>query len=167
MVGYEDDATICSYSLTPFATSSDGVANYQDLVAIHFWCLKWHMRLNSNKSRSRTLAPGYSDLALFGAGLEEIQSLRIIGVKCESKFTFETHLRKVVSKTARSLCVVRWAGKLLDCPRVLERGLDAYVLSNLEYWALVWMPSAEPHLKVRGWTLFFGAQKEGSYVCSI
>ena len=54
-------------------------------------------------SRSLTYAPGYGDLIFGGAELEELKSLRILGATFDSKLTFETHLRKVVSKAARSL----------------------------------------------------------------
>ena len=54
-------------------------------------------------SRSRTLAPGYGDFTLGGTELEEVNGLRILGTTVDSKLTFETHLREVVSKTARSL----------------------------------------------------------------
>ena len=72
--------------------------------------------------------------------------MRILEVTFDSKLTFETHLREVVSKAARSLVVVRRAGELFDCPRVLKSCLNAYVLSNIEYCAPVWMSSEEPHL---------------------
>ena len=55
----------------------------QDLAAINSWRLKWHMRLHPKKtkfivvSRSRTSAPGYGDLTLGGAELEEVHSLHI------------------------------------------------------------------------------------------
>ena len=52
--------------------------------------------------------------------LEEVQSLRILGVTFDSKLTFEIQLREVVSKAARSLGVVRQAGQLFNCPRVLK-----------------------------------------------
>ena len=58
----------------------------QDFAAINFWCLKWHMRLNPKKielmvvCRSRVNASGYADLTLSGAKLDEIKSLRILGV---------------------------------------------------------------------------------------
>ena len=38
-------------------------------------------------SRSRIIAPGYGDLALGGAELEEIKSLRILGVPLDSGLT--------------------------------------------------------------------------------
>ena len=54
-------------------------------------------------SRSRIIAPGYGDLTLGGTELQEVNSLRILGVTLDSKLTFETHVREVVSKVARSL----------------------------------------------------------------
>ena len=85
----------------------------QDLATINSWCLKWHIRLNPKKtksmvvSRSLTIASSYSDFTLGGAQLEEIKSLRVLGITLDSKLTFETHLREVVSKAARRVGVVR------------------------------------------------------------
>ena len=66
----------------------------------------------------------------------------------DSKLTLEMHAREVVSKAAmcRNLGVVRRAGKLFDCPRVLKSCFNEYVLSTLECCALVWMSSEESHL---------------------
>ena len=55
---------------------------------------------------SRSNVPCYGDLILSAAELEEVKSLRILGLILDSKLTFETHLRYVVSKAARSLGVV-------------------------------------------------------------
>ena len=54
------------------------------------------MRLNTKKtksmvvSRSLILAPGYGDLTVGGAEIEELKSLCILGVTLDSKLTFET-----------------------------------------------------------------------------
>ena len=91
------------------------------------------MRVNPRKikfimiRRSRTSASGYGDLTLGGAELEEIKSLRILGVIFGSKLTFETHLREVVLNASRSLGVVRQAKKLFDCPLVLKSCCNASV----------------------------------------
>ena len=72
----------------------------QDLGAKYFWCLKGHMRLNPEKtksmvvSRSRTYAPGYGDHTLGGAKLEGIRSMRILRVTFDSNFIFEIHLHE-------------------------------------------------------------------------
>ena len=97
-------------------------------------------------SQSRSIAPRYGDLTLDGAELEERKSLHVLGVTLCSKWSFETHLLEVVSKTAWSLGVVRQAEKLFDCPHVPKSCFNAYVLFTLEYCAIVWMSSAESHL---------------------
>ena len=97
-------------------------------------------------SRSRIYALSCGDLTVGGAELEEVKGLRILGVTVDSKLTFETHLREVVSKAAKSLSIVRWAGKFFDCSRVLKSCFNAYVLSNLQHCAPVWMPPAGSHL---------------------
>ena len=83
-------------------------------------------------SRFETSAPGYGDLTLVDAELREVNSLRILGITFDSKLTFEMHLQGVVSKAAKHLGVVRRAGKLFDCPRVLKSCFNAYVLFSLE-----------------------------------
>ena len=91
----------------------------QDLAAIDSWSLKWFLKpfqtpgVDPKKtksmmvSRSRTSDPGYGDLTLEGAELEEVKSLCILGGTFDSKLTFEMHLKEVVSKAARNLGVVR------------------------------------------------------------
>ena len=110
------------------------------------------MRLNSKKtismvvSRSRTIAPSYCDLTLGGAKLEELKSLRILRVTLGSKLTFEIHLREVMSTAVRSLGVMRPAGKLFECPRVLNSCFNAYIFPAYSIvppcgrcrWSLVW-----------------------------
>ena len=64
-----------------------------------------------------------SSLVLGGVELEEIKSLRILGVTLDSELKFETHLREVVWKAATSLGVVSRAGKYFN----------AYVLFKQDY----------------------------------
>ena len=59
------------------------------------------MRLNHKKtkcmvvSRSWTSAPGYGDLTLGVAELEDVKSLRILGETFDFKLTFQMHLQEV------------------------------------------------------------------------
>ena len=59
--------------------------NY-NLAALNSWCLKRQIRLNPKKTNSmvvswsRIVAPGYGDLTLGGAELEEEKSLRVLGI---------------------------------------------------------------------------------------
>ena len=92
--------------------------------------------------------PGYGDLTLASAELEEVKSLSILGVTFNYKLIFEMHLREVVSKAARNLRVVCRAKKLFAYLRVLKGCFYAYVLNSLEYCAPVWTLSAEFHLRL-------------------
>ena len=112
---------------------------YRDLVVIHSWCLKLHMKLNPKKTkfqtcaRGRTCAPVYGDLTLGGTEFMEVNNGRILEVNFDSKLTLDTQLHEVVLKAVGSLGVVRRARKLFDCPRALKSCFNSYVLSNLEY----------------------------------
>ena len=103
-------------------------------------------------SRSRTYDPGYGDLSFCGAEFKEVKCLRILRVwdlfewSSVERSHIETYLSEAVSKAARNLCVVRRAGKLFDCKRVVKSYFNAYVSSSLKYCALLWMSSANSHL---------------------
>ena len=96
--------TIYAVIPEPLSRPHEGI-----VAAIDSWCLKWHMRPNPKKTksmvvnRSRTSAPGYGDLTLGGAELEELKSPRILGETFDSRLTFDIHLREVVSKAVRNL----------------------------------------------------------------
>ena len=97
------------------------------------------MRLNPKKTKSivvswsLTSTPGYGALTFGSAEIEEIKSLRTLWVTSGSKLMFEMYLREVGSNAARNFGIVRLAGKLFDCPRVLKACFIAYVLSSLKY----------------------------------
>ena len=118
------------------------------LAAINPWYLKFNPKNTKSMviSWSRTIGPGYGEVPLSDAELEEVQGLHILRVTLDSNLTFETHLRKVESKAARRLGVVSRAGKLFDCPRVRNRCFNAYVLTSLEYCAPVWMSLGKSQL---------------------
>ena len=132
IVGYADDRMI--YTVVMESVN-------QNLAGINSWCFKLHMRLNLKKTKSmvvsrfQTIALGYGDLTLGGTELEEVKGLRILEVNFDFKLTFETHVRKIVSKAARNKLFVRQAGKLFDYPRVLKSCFNACVLPSLEHCA--------------------------------
>ena len=147
IVGYADDTMIYAFMPRLFSRLQVMEMQNEDLVAVNSWCLQWHMGLNPKKTKSMlVIRSRTNDLTLGGAELEKLKRLRILGVTLDSKLTFDTHLQEVVLKAARSLVVVRQVGKLFDCPHMLKSCFNAYVLSSLEYWAHVWISSAESHL---------------------
>ena len=95
---------------------------------------------------SLTYAPSYGDLALGVAELEEVKSLRILGVTLDSKLTFETYLREFVSKAARSMvsCAEQESYSVVH---VCSRAVSMHMFFQLSvFCAPVWISSAESHL---------------------
>ena len=112
------------------------ILRYMQPFLDHFRVLKW---LNYRKtkpkvvSRSPPCTPGYGDLTLGSAELEEIRSFCVIWATLNSKLTFESKLREVVSESTRSMGIERFAGNLIDCLRVLKSCFNAPIFSNLGY----------------------------------
>ena len=75
----------------------------------------------------------YGVFTLDGAELKEVKSLRIFEVTLGSKLMFETYLSDAVLEASRNMGIVRQAGKLFYCLRVLKSCFIAYALSNLEW----------------------------------
>ena len=85
IVEYADDTTIFAVIRRPILRFQVIESLNQELAAVYFWCLKWHMRLNFKKTKSKVnsrfpiYAPGYYDLTLVSAELEQLRSLHIFG----------------------------------------------------------------------------------------
>ena len=73
------------------------------------------MKLNASKtktmivSRSRTSVPQHPDLQVGGVNLINSPTLEVLGVEFDRKLTFESHVRTLASRAARSLGIVRKA----------------------------------------------------------
>ena len=107
VAGYADDTTIYAVIPRPLSRSQVMVLLNQDYAAINSLCLKWHVRLNPKKmksmvlSRSRSNAPGYGDLTLGGAELEDVKCLRIFGVILDTKLTLTFICGKLCQRLTR------------------------------------------------------------------
>ena len=58
-------------------------------------------------SRSRTMHPQSPSLTIGGTVLKEFVDLDILGVKFESKMTFEKHRRSVFRAASQRLCIFK------------------------------------------------------------
>ena len=71
------------------------------------------MILNPNKakvlvvSRSRTVNPAHGDLVLFGVSICASPNLDILGVKFDSRLTFEDHVLGIVSRGSQRIGILR------------------------------------------------------------
>ena len=70
------------------------------------------MILNPNKpkalvfSKSSTVMPPHGDMVLFGVSIRASPTLDILGVKFDSKLTFEDNVRGIVSRVSRRIGIL-------------------------------------------------------------
>ena len=113
------------------------------------------MIVNPNKtkalviSRFKTVNPPYGDLVLSGVSICASHNLDILDMKCNSRVTFEDHVRFIVSRVSQRIDIL----KLVTCvsmdTSVLLRYYNAFVLPILEYCSPVWGFVAECHLQLK------------------
>ena len=79
------------------------------------------MILNPNKtkalvvSRYRTASPPHGDLVLSGVSIRASHNLDILGVKFDSKLTFDNHVRGIVCRVSQRICIFFEVGEPYIC----------------------------------------------------
>ena len=102
------------------------------------------MVLNPNKtkafvvSRSRTMSPPHGDLVFSGVSIRASPDLDILGMKFDSKLTFEDHVPGIVSRVSHRIGILRLAKRIFMDTSVLLRCYFSFVLPMLEYCSPVW-----------------------------
>ena len=102
LFAYADDSTLLVVVRKPADRPAVAVSLYRDLAKIQKWCNHWFMILNPNKfkalvvSRSRTVNPLHGEFVLSGVSIQASPNLDILGVKFDSKLTFEDYVRVIV-----------------------------------------------------------------------
>ena len=85
------------------------------------------MILNPNKTkalvviRSRTVNTRYGDLVLSGVSICASPNLDILGVKFDSRLSFEDHVRGIVSRVSQTIAILRLAKHVFVDTSVLLR----------------------------------------------
>ena len=107
------------------------------------WCQLWGMRLNAKKTksiifgRSRTLNPPHPGLVVTDNVIEDVDSVRLLGVTFDSKLTFERHIRSVSSSIARKTGLLRKCFMTFACNSTVLKSFYAFILPQFEYCAPV------------------------------
>ena len=101
-------------------------------------------------SRSRTMHPQSPPLTIGGTVLKESDDLVILGMKFDSKMTFEKHLRSVSRAASQRLGILRKSWRMFHDRTLLGRCFRCFVLPVLEHCCAVWCLAADTHLKL--WT---------------
>ena len=103
LYAYSGDYTLLSVVRKPADRPAVAASLNRDLARIQEWCNQWCMMLNPNKtlplvvSKSRTVNPPHGDLILSGVSICASSNLDILGVKFDSRLTFEGYLHCIVS----------------------------------------------------------------------
>ena len=90
---------------------------FRNLVRLQAWWSLWGMLLSLIKtkamliSRSRKAYPEHPVISIDNIVLDNVRELKILGVIFDSKLTFETHVRTMVTSVAQKIGILRraWA----------------------------------------------------------
>jgi hypothetical protein len=130
---------------------NDSLLLQEDLDRLAFWCIKNQLFLNFNKCKfirfSRclnALSPNYS---IDGHSLEEMNSVRDLGIFLDRKLRFHVHIDHIVTKGYRMLGFVLRNAKELKRSSTKILLYKSLVRSGLEYCSQVWSPHYEVHIK--------------------
>ena len=113
LYAYADDSTLMAVVRKPADRPTVAASLNRDVPRIQEWCNHWCMMLNPNKtkalivSRSRTVNSPFGNLVLFGDSIPASPNLDILDVKFDSKFTFEDHVRGIVSRVSQRIVILR------------------------------------------------------------
>ena len=99
-------------------------------------------------SSSRTVNTQHGDLVVSGVSICTIPNLNILGVKFDSRLTFEDHVRSIISCVSQRTGILRLSKHVFVDTSVLLRCYYAFVLQILEYGSPVCGSAAECHLKL-------------------
>ena len=146
-----DDVKIFHKIVTP----KDVITLQKDLDAVARWAADWRLKLNASKCKSFKITlkrkPIDSSYSINGTTLENVTSVRDLGVTLDQKLTFEEHVNATISKANRAL------GLLIRTFQSASRrcsfnqlsalaAFNANVRPILEYCSIIWTGAAKTHL---------------------
>ena len=134
---------------------SDTVCLQNDLTKLHDWSRTWHLKLNPGKCKSFCITlrrnPIIKHYVIGNTRLENVETIRDLGVILDRKLTFSHHIDTMVSKANKIMGIIM---------RSMQTGhklgtfnwksiLTAYygnVRAILEYCCVIWGGAANTHL---------------------
>ena len=134
---------------------SDTVCLQNDLTKLHDWSRTWHLKLNPGKCKSFCITlrrnPIIQHYVIGNTRLENVETIRDLGVILDRKLTFSHHIDTMVSKANKIMGIIM---------RSMQTGhklgtfnwksiLTAYygnVRAILEYCCVIWGGAANTHL---------------------
>lgn len=140
ILAYADDIKI----YTEISSDAD-IDNLQhNLDVFVAWCDRYRLQLNVEKCCSVSYTRSSSrNLQTYHIGNNILSSkveIRDLGVTFDSALTFKSHINTMCSEACRSLGFIVRMSKHFHDVSLIKSLFFAYVLSKLEYTALVWYP---------------------------
>ena len=127
----------------------------KDIDAVACWAADWKLELNASKCKSFkiTLKRNFIDstYSINGTTLENVTSIKDLGVILDQKLTFEDHINATVSKANRALGLLirTFQSASRHCNfnrRSALATFNANVRPILEYCSVIWAGAAKTHL---------------------
>ena len=87
-------------------------------------------------------------LTIDGTVLKESDDIDILGVKLDSKLTFEKYFRTVSRAVSQRLGILRKSWRIFHDRLLIGRCFWDFVFQVLEYCSAVWCSAADAHLKL-------------------
>ena len=141
---YADGSTLLAVVRKPADRPAVAASLNKEYARIQEWCNHRCMILNPNKTnafvvgRSRTVNPPHGDLVLSAVSICVSPNLDILGVKFDSRLTFEDHMRGIVSCDSQRNGILRFLKSVFVDTSVLLRCYDAFIVPILNYCSPVW-----------------------------
>ena len=147
---YADDTTLFSLVANAVDAAEDCNALQAGTDALSTWGTTWRIQFEPTKSqamtisRHRQLLP-IAPLRFGGVAVEEVTTLRLLGVTFDNTMNFGQHLRSVTLRATQRIGFLRKASPVLDPPGRLT-AYKGFVRPLMEYCPLVWNGAAPSHL---------------------
>ena len=145
VLGYADDLKLYSEISIP----TDALHLQEDLNTLVDWCDSNGLVLNIKKccvvTYTRTSFHTVARYLIGGEVLQTRSSFRDLGVVFDSKFRFVEHIESVCAHAHRSMGFIMRVAKGFKNVETIKALYFAYVISKLEYAALIWSPIYTSH----------------------
>ena len=172
---FADDTKV----LRKITCDQDSIKLQQDLDELQSWSDKWLLKFHPDKCKVLTVGAVntsvnntprsyYLKKDNIVHNLEQVDSMKDLGVIIDSALSFDDHIQKVVSRANRLAGLVRRSFVFLD-EDMFKRLFKAFVRPHLEYGHAVWNPYKLKHIDAlenvqRRATRFIPSLKGLSYV---
>lgn len=125
-------------------STTDSRVLQNDLNTLTEWCETNRLRLNVGKCKfmkfTNKRTPRPTSYIMDGITLEEVTTIRDLGVVFDSKFKFDHHIDIAVSKANRMLGFVARMTKSFKSRKCMDLLYNCLVRTQLEYAVCVWSP---------------------------